>query len=175
MEQFLHISRANFAILFSSEILKRKTRIFRSCNFFSQTCFLHSGDQVSAYHAYIFTSLISRFYLSIKSACLHNLCMNRASLDRVSWTSTNRPRTGTEVLHCRTIYRRTHISAEHLSMVAFNDEKEEFRTQWPLPNKKFAQVFFKDSNHRYKKLPSTAGDSGIDVSAEHILIFVSND
>ena len=60
LEQFLHIAKANFAILFFI-ILKRKTAIFKICNFFSQTCFLRSGNQVFAYHAYIFISLISRF------------------------------------------------------------------------------------------------------------------
>ena len=75
------------------KIFKRKTKIFKGCNFFSQTCFLHSGNQVSAYHAYIFTSLISRF---ISEACLHNLCMNRASLDRESLDRVSRTSTTLE-------------------------------------------------------------------------------
>ena len=81
VEQFPHISTTNFAILFSSENLKEKTTIFRNCNFFGQSYFLHSGNQVFAYHAY-------RIYLYIKKAYLHNLCMNHASLNCVSWTST---------------------------------------------------------------------------------------
>ena len=51
---------------FHQKILKRKMRIFKSCNFFNRTCFLHSGNQVFAYQAYIFTSLTSRF-ISIES------------------------------------------------------------------------------------------------------------
>ena len=82
LEQFPLISTINFAILFLSENLKEKTTIVRNCNFFDQSYFLHSGNQVFAYHAYT-------IYLYIKKAlCLHNLCMNRTSLDRVSWTST---------------------------------------------------------------------------------------
>ena len=38
--------------LFSSE----KTAILKKCNFFGQACFLHPGNQVLAYHAYIFPS-----------------------------------------------------------------------------------------------------------------------
>ena len=85
-EQFPLISTTNFAILFLSENLKEKTTIVRNCNFFDQSYFLHSGNQVFAYHAYT-------IYLYIKKACLHNLCMNHAlldreSLDRVAWAST---------------------------------------------------------------------------------------
>ena len=81
LEQFPHISTTNFATLFSSENLKEKTTIFRNCNFFGQSYFLHSGNQVFAYHAY-------RIYLYIRKAYLHDLCMNHASLNCVSWTST---------------------------------------------------------------------------------------
>ena len=75
-----------FCYIILSENLKEKTTIFRNCNFFGQSYFLHSGNQVFAYHTYT-------VYLYIKKACLHNLCMNRASLDResldrVSWSST---------------------------------------------------------------------------------------
>ena len=70
---------------FHRKCLKGKKTIFKRCNFFGQTCFLHSGSQVFAYHAYFFTSL--------NWACLHNLSMDRTSLDHefldcVSWTST---------------------------------------------------------------------------------------
>ena len=81
LEQFPLISTTNFAILLLSENLKEKTTIVRNCNFYDQSYFLHSGNQVFAYHAYT-------IYLYIKKACLHNLCMNRTSLNRVSWTST---------------------------------------------------------------------------------------
>ena len=54
--------------------------IFKKCNFFDQACFLHSGNQVFAYHAYIFPSCHVKNYLYVKQTCLHNLCMNRASL-----------------------------------------------------------------------------------------------
>ena len=46
---------------FHLNILKGKTAIFKSCNFFGQTCLLHSGNQVFAYHAYIFTFLRPQF------------------------------------------------------------------------------------------------------------------
>ena len=81
LEQFPLISTTNFAILFLSENLKEKTTIVRNCNFFDQSYFLHSGNQIFSYHAYT-------IYLYIKKACLHNSCMNCTSLDRVSWTST---------------------------------------------------------------------------------------
>ena len=108
LEQFPHISTANFAILFSLENLKEKTAIFRNCNFFGQSYFLHSGNQVFAYHAYM-------IYLYIKKACLHTLCMNRPLLDResldcVSWTSTTQ-----SVMQSRMMLKTTLISAPCLA------------------------------------------------------------
>ena len=57
---------SNFAILFSLEKLKEKMAIFKKCNFFDQACFLHSGNQVFAYHAYIFPSCHVKNYLYVK-------------------------------------------------------------------------------------------------------------
>ena len=58
VSQFPHISRANFAILFSSENIKRE-------NFLRQACFLHPGNQVCSYHAYIFSfcDIINYLYI----------------------------------------------------------------------------------------------------------------
>ena len=51
-------------------------------NFFDQASFLHPENQVFACHAYIFPYCDVMNYLYVEQACLHNLCMNRSSLDR---------------------------------------------------------------------------------------------
>ena len=96
LEQFPHISKANFAILFSSEniktknssFLKNRSRHWRcsikkvflkiSHNLQKNTClrvsfsinfiknFLRQGNQVFAYHDYIFSSLDIMNYLYVK-------------------------------------------------------------------------------------------------------------
>ena len=58
---FLTYQQLILLYYFHQKIFKSKTTIFKSCNFFGQTCFLHSGNQLFAYHAYILTSLISWF------------------------------------------------------------------------------------------------------------------
>ena len=52
LEQFPHISRTNFALLFSSENLKEKTTMLKNCNFFCQAYFLCKENQVFPYHVY---------------------------------------------------------------------------------------------------------------------------
>ena len=69
----------SFATLLSAENIKT-----RENGNTTQACFFHPGNQVFVYHSYIFASLNIMDYLYNRKAFLDNLCMNRASLDRVS-------------------------------------------------------------------------------------------
>ena len=71
---------------FHQKILKEKA-VFKKCSLFGQACFLHLGNCSFAYHTYISPSY-GMNYLYTNQVSLHNLCMNCASLDHVSWTST---------------------------------------------------------------------------------------
>ena len=91
-KNFLAYHQLILLYYFHQKILKEKWQFLK--HFFGQACFfLHSGNQVFEYHAYIFTFHDIMNYLHIKQACMHNLCMNRASLDHKSldrklWNST---------------------------------------------------------------------------------------
>ena len=109
MEQFSHISKANFPILFLSEKIKRKNGGFSKNGSRHWRCsikkvFLKISQNLQK-NTCVKVSFLINFYKNFlrqgnqvyddytKSACLHNLGMNRASLDRellhrVSWTST---------------------------------------------------------------------------------------
>ena len=86
LEQFfLKYQRLILLYYFHQKILKGKTAIFKSCklvlwlNFFSSL--RKSGICISRLY---FCFLDFTFYLYIKQARFHNLCMNRALFDRVN-------------------------------------------------------------------------------------------
>ena len=88
LEQFPHISTTNFATLFSSENLKEKTTIFRNCNFFGQSYFLHSGNQVFAYISCLQDLSLykeSIFAWFVHESCIIELCiLNKHNPPRTS-------------------------------------------------------------------------------------------
>ena len=63
---FLTYHQVVLLYYFNQKILKEKAAIFKKGNFFGQACFLHPGNQVSVYHAYIFPSCDLMNYLYIK-------------------------------------------------------------------------------------------------------------
>ena len=69
-KNFFTYQRLILLYYFHQKILERETTIFKSCNFFDQTCFLHLGNQVFALHIMLkyFYFFDITIYLYIKEA-----------------------------------------------------------------------------------------------------------
>ena len=78
---------------FHQKILKEKTAIFKNAPSLVRVVFFTQGTRALRIMLTCFPSCDIMNYFYIQWACFHNLCMNRASLDRewldrVSWTRT---------------------------------------------------------------------------------------
>ena len=89
LKQFLRISPTKFAILFSSEYIKREnSNLKKKINFLVRLVYFTQETRPSHVRCLHFSFLDFLNYLYINWARFHNLCMKHASsLYRVSWTS----------------------------------------------------------------------------------------